>query len=291
MTYSESVESFLGSIPNMMSRKLMENLIERIGGEHKFSEHYKRVSKVYEFTGVEGISTEEQVVDLFNKNFSEIKNMFDDIALSRNFGAGIEYLLSQRELTQNYGLTPIQIVDSFYAPLDSANESNSKRVALCFWMVSLLYFKLFETYRKHLLKNKNIAYSDDINCFIKTNKINELLTIAVIEQFGGEAVFLDVYEEVAEKGIHVGAGYWFGHNHTAAFFKAHKPDIIEFMSEEAKNRGMLSHVELISKLSSKGIANVQSVLTGDVEDHSIVSAILWFLAEETTREYKILSGE
>lgn len=296
--YSEPLESFVNHKPNVMSRELIKAMIEKIGGEDKFLDSYDYIATNHLFTGVEGIYKDSDVVELLNKNFAEIKTTFDNMALANNLGAGIEYLLSSNELRE-YDLTAIEIVDSFYAPLDSAEKSSSQRVSLCFWISSELYHSLCSSYKQYLPSDKRASYSDDIQAFILSNDMSDELTIGAIEQFGGERKFLSCYKEVATDGINTGYGYWFGHNHLYIFFKDHTADIIDFINDEAKNLGMDSHLDLIAKLSSVSITDIESMLADDFQNSTttntayfkVISAMLRFVAEETARNYAMLSGE
>lgn len=299
-TYNELVESFLNHKPNVMSRQLMVNLIEKIGGEKKFLETYEYVSTDYHFKGIEGICEEQDVVDILNENFNDIKTTFDNMAAIQDVGTGIEYILSDKSLAQDFGLTPTQITDSFYAPLDSSEQSTSERISLCFWITNELYYALCSGFSKHTLKSKASTYSDSIQAFILASDMSDSLAIATIEQFGGEEIFLEVYKEVIADGIQVGYGNWFGRQHIDIFFKTHKSDIIDFINDEAKKMGLDSHLDLISHISStKDIEIIKEALTDGYQNKpsnnktyfSIISAMTSFVAEEATRNYATLSGE
>lgn len=297
---NESVEAFLNRKSNTMSRQLMMNLIEKIGGDKKLLEIYEYINTDYHFSGVEGICEEKDVVSLLNDNFNDIKTAFDNMATASDIGTGIEYILSDKALPQDYGLTPVQIVDSFYAPLDSAEQSTPERISLCFWITTELYYNLCSSFAKHVLESRISTYSDSIQAFILSSDMSDSLAIATIEQFGGQKTFLEVYKEVITDSIQVGYGNWFGRQHIDIFFKTHKSDIIDFINDEAKKMGLGSHLHLISHISStKDLETIKEVLAVGYQNNasnnkiyfSVITAITHFVAEETARHYATLSGE
>lgn len=137
------------------------------------------------------------------------------------------------------------------------------------------------------------TYSDSVRAFIISNDMGENLTTAVIEQFEGEECFLDVYQEVIQEGIQVGYGKWFAHTHLHDFFEVNKVEIIDFIKEQSAKEGVQSYLEFIAAFGLLNIGDIELALQDDESDNynKVIAAISWFIAEETARNYALLSGE
>lgn len=137
------------------------------------------------------------------------------------------------------------------------------------------------------------TYTDRISGFIIGSDMSDSLASAVIERFEGEECFLDVYLDVIRDGINIGYGDWFASKSLADFFEVNKADIIDYISELARQDGFDSYVKYISKFSILNEGDIKMAFVSDQSDNYILTvvAVCHFVAEQACRDYAAINGD
>lgn len=143
-----------------------------------------------------------------------------------------------------------------------------------------------------------MTYSADIQDFLNLNgkgdhsgNLGDNLAKASIEQYGGENVFLESWENACN-GIGSAAG-WQDKAEVVRFYDNNREDILMFFSIVADEEGYEDEAQMISEWGYLGktlsAAQVRDALTNTAsENHELVAqAAALSVAEETARYYKM----
>ena len=125
------------------------------------------------------------------------------------------------------------------------------------------------------------------------------LAKAVVQQIGGEEVFLNCWEDILNHGVSGGFGGFIYYSDTNAFAKRH----IRLIREMAKHQadefgvGMLEMIQGFNCLMTRerkkpycydySIDYIGETVLGNGDDVQILNALAWYAAEETCHQFSL----
>lgn len=138
-----------------------------------------------------------------------------------------------------------------------------------------------------------------LKSFIKTSSIPATLIRAIVSENGGWNEFKEKAQDIADHGSQSGCGGFIYYSETVAFTAKHRPLIVGFAENQAKELGYPSAVTMIQdfnmikncEFSHNDIAKALygRLSNNDTDQHyikeQVYNVLCWYIEEEVSRSF------
>ena len=139
----------------------------------------------------------------------------------------------------------------------------------------------------------------NLKAFIKNSHMPATLIRAIVAGNGGWDEFKEKAEDIANHGSQSGCGGFIYYTETAAFTAKHRPLIVEFAEDQAKEIGYPSAITMIQDFNTiKGCdfsySDIAKALYGRLSNNDpdqyyikeqVYNVLCWYIEEEVSRSF------
>lgn len=132
------LKQFLASNKGEVAQPLRDKVIAQFGDEDYFLENYPAISMGDVSGSIGKFKKKVDTVTFFNENFDAIQASLMTMAQNYGVDSGIVLLIDNDCMKKKLKINSDDVAQSFFAPLNSIDDSTEKRVKVCHWVSQVI---------------------------------------------------------------------------------------------------------------------------------------------------------